>query len=773
MRHFFRTIVLFSIISFAILPQENKSIHQLESEYFSSHPEKVMSENSDLIYKNPQYKIFGLQTISHSVYGFHPYWVSDATASDYYFSLLTHVAYFSAEVDTGVATTGGILSTHSWSTTQVVNYCKAHNIKIHLAVTMFAKHDRVLANATYRTNLANNILAKIQLRNADGANIDFEAVASAQSANYRLFINELGTLLKANNLELAICIPAIDWSGIYSSTFFTANNSVVDYYFLMAYDYYYRGSSTAGPVSPITTGTAIYHVTRSITSYLTAGATAGRLLAGFGYYGYDWTVTSSSRMASVKASTDGIAKTYTQINAALPGISASDIFFDATYSVPWYRYNDGTDWHQVWYEDEQSINIKYDNVKSLNLAGTGMWALSYDGAYTGMWNALKTSFASTPNSEYTSLDNFESSVGHFDKSLTYSGSTVGIDAASSSAQSVEEANNGWGSLKLVLKDNASVSTAWTVRCLSGSGTISSNISLSSTGHIGLWLKTSSAPSGAQIAVTIDDGASSTEISPKLTIANNDTWTLYEWDLQSAGWSSFSGGNGTISGSAVTIDAIMFYAPNASADWTIYFDDVSFNPNGALPVELTNFNCSINGSDILLSWNTATELNLALFEVERNKDNSSFMKIGSVNANGNSNSLKEYSYKDNNLVAGNYQYRLKMVDTDGTSKYGPIIEAEINRPKEYALYQNYPNPFNLSTTINYAIPMDSKVVLVVYRINGEKVAEMVNEMQTAGSYNIPFSATGLASGTYLYRLQVYPTAGGAGEFVQTKKMILLK
>jgi len=167
------------------------------------------------------------------------------------------------------------------------------------------------------------------------------------------------------------------------------------------------------------------------------------------------------------------------------------------------------------------------------------------------------------------------------------------------------------------------------------------------------------------------------------------------------------------------------------------------------------------------------LNLALFEVERNKDNSSFMKIGSVNANGNSNSLKEYSYKDNNLVAGNYQYRLKMVDTDGTSKYGPIIEAEINRPKEYALYQNYPNPFNLSTTINYAIPMDSKVVLVVYRINGEKVAEMVNEMQTAGSYNIPFSATGLASGTYLYRLQVYPTAGGAGEFVQTKKMILLK
>lgn len=201
----------------------------------------------------------------------------------------------------------------------------------------------------------------------------------------------------------------------------------------------------------------------------------------------------------------------------------------------------------------------------------------------------------------------------------------------------------------------------------------------------------------------------------------------------------------------------------------------------LPVELTSFSIVVKGKIVNLTWNTATEVNSYGFEVERirNEDTQkaegirNWEKVGSVPASGNSNSPREYTFTDNNLQEGKYQYRLKMIDNDGTFEYSNIIEAEITAPKEFVLSQNYPNPFNPVTTINYAIPIDSKVMLVVYNINGEKVAELVNEMQTAGSYNMPFNATGLASGTYIYRLQVYPTAGGAGEFMQTKKMILLK
>ncbi|MFA6979249.1 MAG: T9SS type A sorting domain-containing protein [Ignavibacteriaceae bacterium] len=189
----------------------------------------------------------------------------------------------------------------------------------------------------------------------------------------------------------------------------------------------------------------------------------------------------------------------------------------------------------------------------------------------------------------------------------------------------------------------------------------------------------------------------------------------------------------------------------------------------LPVELTSFNSTVRGKEVNLTWKTATEINSYGFEIQKSEvrsQNGGWEKVGFVQASGNSNSPREYTFTDNNLQEGKYQYRLKMIDNDGTFEYSNIIEAEITAPKEFVLSQNYPNPFNPVTTINYSLPIDGKVMLVVYSINGEKIAELVNETQAAGSYNIPFSATGLASGTYIYRLQ-------AGEFVQMKKMILLK
>lgn len=199
-----------------------------------------------------------------------------------------------------------------------------------------------------------------------------------------------------------------------------------------------------------------------------------------------------------------------------------------------------------------------------------------------------------------------------------------------------------------------------------------------------------------------------------------------------------------------------------------FSDFAIGKNAAaLPVELTSFKSNVLGKAVNLTWKTATEVNNYGFEVERaTVGGISFAKVSFVKGSGNSNSPKEYSFTDNDLQQGKYQYRLKMLDNDGTFEYSKIVEAEIIAPKEFALSQNYPNPFNPVTTINYSLPIDSKVMLVVYSINGEKVAELINEMQTAGSYNIPFNANGLASGTYFYRLQ-------AGEFVQTKKMIILK
>jgi hypothetical protein len=88
------------------------------------------------------------------------------------------------------------------------------------------------------------------------------------------------------------------------------------------------------------------------------------------------------------------------------------------------------------------------------------------------------------------------------------------------------------------------------------------------------------------------------------------------------------------------------------------------------------------------------------------------------------------------------------------------------PTGSELSQNYPNPFNPSTTIRYELPHASIVELKVYSSIGQEIATLVNEKKPAGVYTIEFDGKNLSSGVYFYRLT-------AGQFVQTRKMIVLK
>jgi hypothetical protein len=85
--------------------------------------------------------------------------------------------------------------------------------------------------------------------------------------------------------------------------------------------------------------------------------------------------------------------------------------------------------------------------------------------------------------------------------------------------------------------------------------------------------------------------------------------------------------------------------------------------------------------------------------------------------------------------------------------------------EFLLDQNYPNPFNPSTSIGYQLPRSANVTLTVFNSLGEHVTTLVNESKQAGHYTVQWNPV-VASGIYLYRLQI-------GEFVETKRMILLK
>jgi hypothetical protein len=203
-----------------------------------------------------------------------------------------------------------------------------------------------------------------------------------------------------------------------------------------------------------------------------------------------------------------------------------------------------------------------------------------------------------------------------------------------------------------------------------------------------------------------------------------------------------------------------------------FRGISFTPVTVLPVELSSFTSMANGRNIQLNWETKTEKNSDKFVIERKTIGASWEAMGSVKAAVLSNSPKQYSFADKNLQSGKYQYRLKMVDNDGSFSYSSIEAAEVAVPKDFAVSQNYPNPFNPSTKIDYQVPVDAKVIMEVYNIAGQKVSELVNQEQSAGYYSVDFGSSKLSSGVYIYRIVVSDKATG-NNFSSIKKMMLLK
>jgi len=228
-------------------------------------------------------------------------------------------------------------------------------------------------------------------------------------------------------------------------------------------------------------------------------------------------------------------------------------------------------------------------------------------------------------------------------------------------------------------------------------------------------------------------------------------------------------SGTAEGNA---DEIRTALTNPS-NWTSYtgtstFQDLTGNIlNGALPVELTFFIASLNGNKIQLRWKTETEVNNYGFEIERSNDNSHWNTINFVEGAGNSNSPKNYQYFDSNIgQLGNYYYRLKQIDNDGTYEYSDVITVGVGTPDKYTLSQNYPNPFNPTTTISFTLPRSGNVTLKVFNSIGEEVKTLVNGFVEAGSHSFNFNGENITSGMYLYRLSTE-------EGVLTKKMLLVK
>jgi hypothetical protein len=264
-------------------------------------------------------------------------------------------------------------------------------------------------------------------------------------------------------------------------------------------------------------------------------------------------------------------------------------------------------------------------------------------------------------------------------------------------------------------------------------------------------------------------------SPLTNISPNDSGLItVRLDTESAN-NPNSPGNFILSGFE---NSVMEIETNDPSKPIVKVSLQSVNP---LPVELAGFSSAVKGRDVELSWKTETEINAYKFEIERSKNISGdelieYSKIGEVNASGNSNSPKLYSFKDNGLNTGIYLYRLKIIDNDGAIEYSEAIETNINIPVHFSLSPNYPNPFNPVTKIDYQLPLTSLIKLEVFSLTGEKIWEQTEDKKPAGFHTITIDlslgSNGMASGIYIYKFTVIES-GTNKITVNNRKFVLMK
>jgi spore germination protein YaaH len=326
--------------------------------------------------------------LARRVYGYLPYWTTSSAAT-LRWDLLSDVLHFDAQL----ATDGHVTTSNGWATNNLVKTAHQYGAKAHLCATATGGPDTLLSSATARQTAITALVALVKDAGGDGLNIDFEFVSSAHAADFVTFIQDAATALHAAlpAAELTLAMPAYPpWYPGYDVPKLAAAS---DRLLVMEYDFHWSGSSSTGPVAPLTGGTNwslwVEKAMGTGNGFL-GKTTPDKLALGVPYYGYDWPTSSETAVpATATAKATAVVYKKAVVDAATNGRN-----WDPESQTPWYHYNNGAA-HQVWYDDAESLRAKYAWTNQQNLAGIMIWALGYDDGRTELWDEIQAAFGAS------------------------------------------------------------------------------------------------------------------------------------------------------------------------------------------------------------------------------------------------------------------------------------------------------------------------------------------------------------------------------------------
>lgn len=254
----------------------------------------------------------------------------------------------------------------------------------------------LLSTSAARQNAIKTIIESVKESGAAGINIDFEPlgdISTDSRNNFTLFISGLRT-------QLDLTLSTINSKPLLTiSTYASAASKpriwdlpslapITDYFVIMTYDYTMPKSSNAGPNSPLRdfSGEFEHNILKNL-SELTSIIPSSKLLLGIPLYGYEWETLDHTKYSPTTSR--GITASLERIEKMLQD-KTLELVWDRNSLTPYGISTESGTTSQIYFENETSLRLKLDLVKSSNLGGIALWALGYDNNVPWLWPTLDT-----------------------------------------------------------------------------------------------------------------------------------------------------------------------------------------------------------------------------------------------------------------------------------------------------------------------------------------------------------------------------------------------
>ena len=761
------------------------------------------------------------------VFGYMPYWML-AQVNNIDYSLLSTIAYFDVEINGN----GDVTTDQGWSSSfsviTLINNAHAAGVRVVLCMTNFtaSQISAIVNTPSIKKKVIDNLYSLVSAKNGDGVNIDFENIPSGNRDSVTSFMRDLATKFHTDRPGSHVSCAPTDYDFRQGDWDVKEISKFTDVIFMQGYGYGWSTAPIAEPVGLLPTGTywGSTNITTLINGVLATGPDTSRIILGLPHFGYDWPTNSSS----VKASTTGSGTAVVYPDALLK-IDDYGRQWDVPAMNPWYRYQVGTQWHQGWYDDAESMSKKYQFAEDKKLGGVGMWSLGMDQTNHDIWDALTPYATGNPPIAVPHLPRIASMT---DASSPTEGKIV--FRWFSTGQSFVK-----GYRLFMSKDG----TVWSQAPFKNESTITASLTDYTIGGLGLdssyYFKFVAVDSsGSHASDTSDTYGVRTGTKKRYLIVDgfdryggSGSWQKPQHDFVRYYGDALAGSDRTFDAAANEAVAAGNINLNTYSGVIWFLGDEStanrtFNSTEQNVVKAYlegGGRLFVTGSEIAyeLIGRSAADANDKLFFTNYFKATWGGDQATGSTASGVSGNIfagisatfgQTYpeDYPDYFVPAGgaltNLLYTVTQVAglnyfgtfgsstkagalvyfgfpfetisslTQRTSLMGAIVnyfetitsvsDPATAVPGRLSLEQNFPNPFNPVTDIQFAIARDEFVSLAIYDVLGKEVAWLVDERRSAGTYSVRWDASNFPSGVYFYRLK-------AGEFADVKKLVLTK